>query len=69
MVKSVSDGFQDVDPTISSQERNIPKVHTEENSLILIRICASRDERDSEQVGEEKSNRDGGNSPNHGGEL
>jgi hypothetical protein len=67
--KSVSDGVQGVDPTISSQERNIPKVHTEENSLVLIRFCASRDEGDREQVGEQKSNAGGGNRPNHGGEL
>jgi hypothetical protein len=46
------------------KKRDIPKVHTEENSLVLIRIYAAGDEGDGEQVDEQKSNRSGGNGPN-----
>jgi hypothetical protein len=46
------------------KEINIPKVHTEEDSFIFVRIYAAGDEGDGEQVDEQKSNRGGGNGPN-----
>jgi hypothetical protein len=33
---------------VMSKERNIPKVHTEENSLVLVRVYAAGDEGDRE---------------------
>jgi hypothetical protein len=40
--------------TMQTEAADLPKVHTEENSFILVRIDPPRDERDGEQVEEEQ---------------